>query len=449
MFLLARADAIPLFDYLQAAPSTSRRRRSSGAARAGSQSSPAANEQPLAPVPSSSFYEATPRLPPRQPLHAIRTSDTRDRQRLTDGSHAMEVDIQPKATKDPPVVGIDLDADDTQFPPSPLSVDDDIAQFGTTRRYPAVATMQLEGHGYLPNAILGHSSHPAFHLGAAFEWPESFHVRSLVDYTLNPSYTPRPSPSRTASEGLRPISGPSARSYSQALGSDPPTTTASAADSDTTTIVSPDKQASGSTSTIDQGSGSACIAFSTASLEQARPHPNAYYSVADQAWTVIAPIPKDALQDTRALPVSGQCHVLQHKGTKRTHHYVRMPQAIDPKCILRMPQQENNPVLGLQQDLLAKHTLGGPSSASFPNPADPSDPYWKQFPTPSHECWDVYVCSGCRNAFAVSPPNVIQSILGFPLCQSFAQARIAEEQQKPQPLGDDVVIQSALEYLWK
>lgn len=433
------------------APTPARPRTGSGTAKAGSHSSPAMKEQPLAPVASSSFYGSNS----RPPLQAIRTSETRDRRRSADSSHAMEIDIQPSETADPPVVGIDLDADDTQFPPSPPSLDDN-GQFAATVHYPITETMQLEGHGYLPNAILGHSNHPAFRFGSAFEWPETFNVNSLVDYELNTAYVPRPSGSRAVQTGsqapnspVRLPNSPPVRSYSQALGSGTSAVASAASEgSSSTPGTQPVRQNSGSVSSPSKQKQT-INPFSNASLAQARPHPHAYYSVSDQAWTVITPIPKDIAKESVIYPVAGECKTLRNRGIRKTHHYVRVPHGIDPRLILRPSQEESAPALGTRQDIRSEPVLGGPSSASFPDPMDLYHACWAGPPTPPRDCWDLFVCSGCRTTFAVSPPNVIPSVLGSSLCQSFVKARIEEEEQKPQPQRNPTVILSALEYIWK
>lgn len=388
-------------------------------------------------------------MPARPPLHAIRTSEARERRKSADSSQAMEIDIQHKEVTDPPVVGINLDDDDTQFPPSPPSLDDDITQFKATIRYPAVATMHLEGHGYLPNALLGHSSHPAFRLGSAFDWPESFDAGSLLDYEINSTYVPRPTSSKPTQATAQAAPSSSTRSYSQAVGSASPSSAPAAAGKVVSSGgTSSTQQASGSTSSPSKTGTALPKLVSNATIEQARPHPHAYYSMVHQAWTVITPIGMDTQQGSRSPPVTGECMVLRGTGSRKTHHYVRIPHAIDPKCLLRPSQQHYTPAIS-SPHLYTDHTFGGLSSAPFPNPKDPADPCWSGPPTPSQHCWDVYVCSGCRNAFAVSRANVIPSVWGYSLCQSFVQARVAEEQQKNQPPGDGLVLQSALEYIWK
>lgn len=441
-----------------APPSTSAnaRRRSSSAAKAGSQSSPSVKAQPLAPVASSSFYGSNTGPPARPPLHAIRTSETGSRRRSVDSSHAMEVDVQPKESVPPPVGGIDLDADDNQFPNSPSSIEDD-NYLASTIQYPDVGNMRIEGHGFLPNAILGHSSHPAFRFGSAFDWPETFDASSLVDYSLDTSFAPRPSPPRQAQGQVDSRTAPSqntpqtTRSYSQALGSGSHVTTGTTQnDSNSPTVTSPTGQRKDSIPKGESnGKPSPANPFSNASLEQARPHPDAYYSVADQAWTVITSISKDVGKGEPAGPATGQCVLPHNRGIRKTHHYVRMPHGIDPRFILRPTQTEVGPALGAQGDLKPEPALGGPSAANFPNPLDSSHACWAGPPTLPRNCWDLFVCSGCRNAFAVSPANAIPSVLGVSLIRAFIEARLDEEKQRPQPLDSRTVVQTAVEYFWK
>ncbi|KAK9899710.1 cysteine proteinase [Cystobasidium minutum MCA 4210] len=446
----------PYHDENDSPSSRTARRRSSGAAKAATQSSPRSQDQPLAPVASTSFYGESSRPPARQPLHPIKPSN---RKSSTDSTHAMQVDAQQQQqdTVQQKSLGINLDDPDTKFPSSPSSIVDAEEDLGATLDYPDVATMRLLGHGYLPNAILGHSEHPDFRLGAAFDWPKTFNPQDCMDYSLNSSFVPRPSASRAAavaaSTSQTSASSPSTppttvRSYSQALGSASPAQTPPVQGSTSTGAgQAPARQPSANTPIVPP-SKTFTNPFSNTSLEQARPHPNAYFNPRTLAWTVVAHMSQNG-QTSSQDSIAGQCQRANGEPL-RTHHYVRLRRGIDPRFILRPSQPAAEP---LQQNNLSTPSegpsLGGPSSEPFPDPIDDSHACcWGQV-SPPKNCWDLFVCSGCRNAFAVSPANVIPSVLGPSTYQAFTQARLAEEAAKSRRVDDAVVGLDAIEYLWK
>lgn len=410
--------------------------------------SPRGTGQPLEPVASTSFYGESQRPVARQPLRAISQSQRHS----TDTSVAMDVDSQEKAAAS---VGINLDDDDTQFPNSPASMDE--LNEDTMINYPSVGTMQLQGHGYLPNAILGHSDHAGFQLGAAFGWPASFDAAALVDFNidLKYSYVGRPTPSKASPNDITVTPSPAIRSYSQAASTAASSSASPAPASASTNTAaghSPVRQSSagGSLATPQRESSSSSSAtrFTTASIEKARPHPHAYYNIASQAWTVITAIPQDRTNSQIQSSISGQCMINNHE-TRKTHHYVRVPKGIDPRFILR-PSETN---IGSSDQPMQSHgsepPLGGPSSAPFPDPSDPTHACWSGPASSAASCWDMYVCSGCRNAFTVSPPDVIPSILGREACRSFVESRLAEEGPRSGQVNDLSVIAFAMEYMWK
>lgn len=370
----------------------------------------------------------------------------------------MQIDSQQQPEVVPSTsVGINLDAPDTDFPNSPESFGN-LEDVAATINYPSVGSMYVQGHGYLPNAILGHSSHPAFRLGAAFEWPEAFNAADLMNYTLNQSYEPRPSPSRVSanptvagapSKSTSPSTRSTVRSYSQAVGSASPAQSSTAqalqGGSSTGAGQEPTGQSSASAAPSSQ---SAPNPFSNKSLAEARPHPQAYFNPKTLAWTVVTRIPKENETASTSASTGGNCEG-PNNTTLRTHHYIRMPRSIDPRFILRPTQLDAYPTYGHANEQTEEPSLGGPSAAPFPDPIDSSHACWSGPPSSPRNCWDLFVCSGCRNAFAVSPADAIPAVLQPSVFQAFVQARLEEEAAKPQKADDASVILAAIEYLWK
>jgi hypothetical protein len=384
----------------------------------------------------------------------------------------MEVDAEPSKTSRPAAAGIDLDDDDTNFPNSPSVEDIGPPGYGSpSSGFPNPLTMPIHGHGYLTNAILGHSKQPQFQLGSAFGWPHQFNPKNLVDYTVNAAYVPWPSRSKTAaaatststdavaSSALTPAG---VRSYSQAVGRGSPSQVVQQDQPPSTseTGSSQLQHQSGSENTEDtlQDSSKSRQTFGNATLESSRPHPNAYYNIATQAWTIIAPMSTESGEGQVSSTDLKLCKGVH--ATKKTHHYVRIVNAVDPKFILRPSEVE----IGGQNSLFDKRPeekslfdldtqltqeYGGPSSVPLPAPVAGTDPSWITPPTPYQLWWDLYICSGCRYSFTVSPPDYIPSVWGQNTWQQYIRERLEEEKAKGGEFDRNAVILAVQDYIWK
>lgn len=372
----------------------------------------------------------------------------------------------PMPAPPPPLLGINLDDDDTVFPASPVP-EEMIEDYNSSSAFPLppIGHSALQrnqdpqtinfkdlGPGCLPNAILGHSAHEGFHLGHVFDWHAGF-AENLVDYAINPSFVCLPPPPRPrqasqfeASTSTLPVSpaspapSSSSRSYSQALGtrSIPEKQTELSGQEATTTASTantPSKNRDG-----PQGNG-----FSNKLLQESRPHPYAYYNVKSHAWTILAPWRQSPLRRREDTPAT--CN--RPGNSRKTHHYIRVQRSIDPKLVLKQTDREEN--VSRQSGGVSVHThLGGPSSAPWPDPTDHHDPAWLAPDTPSEGRWDLFICSGCRNAFTVSPEDYVPSCIGRQLCEEFGRYRIADvRSQTNDGQTDAAIIRSGLEYIWK
>lgn len=353
------------------------------------------------------------------------------------------IELARKQAKPVKSAGIDLDANDS-LPSSPEidmgggqdeimieAVDDEapLPSYQPTtistnsHGWPDVHSMYLWGHGQLPNILLGKSRNPDFALGSAFrDWRSKGGVvfaKDFVDYSVDLNFNGEPPASNQAAPASSATAPQKPFSYSQAAAS-----------------------RSGQPSKVD--AGTAAPKLIAADLALATPHPHAYFNLGTFAWTVIAPLPHHTSHPHgNHMGCPGAPDRAQNGASQPhpAHFYTCIARAVDPKYLLR----PSTAVFGHQRTIGDPYCFGGPSLAPLPNPDNADDDCWKLPDSTSQEnCWHAYVCVGCRNAFTVSPRDVVPSVLGADLCHRFAFVRRQQAQE-----AKEEAVRDAIDYVWK